>query len=74
MDSINANSLEQMKVCIYEKSSTPTILAWNTNIAAMSLFLKINIWLNIMKKFSILTVQVGVIRAVLSGKHHSIKN
>lgn len=67
MASINANSLEQMKVFIYEKISTPKRLAWNTNMAAMSLFL------NITKNLSILTVQVRVIRRVLSGKHDFYK-
>ena len=73
MASINANSLEQMKVFIYGKISTPKRLAWNTNMAAMSLFLNINIWLNIMKNLSLLTVQVRVIRRVLSGKHDFYK-
>jgi len=74
MASINANSLEQMKVFIYEKSSTTTRLAWNTNMAAMLLFLNINIWLNIMEKFSKLTVQLRVIIGVLQGNTIFIKN
>lgn len=42
-------------------------------MAAMSLFLNINTWLNIMEKFSILTVQVRVIIGVLQGNTIFIK-
>ena len=42
MASIYANLLEQTNVFTREKSSTPTGLVWNTNIAAVSLFWNIN--------------------------------
>ena len=36
--SIYANLLEQKKAFAYEKSSTPTGVVWDTNMAAVSLF------------------------------------
>ena len=43
MVSIYANVLEQKKGFTQEKSSTPTGLVWNTNMAAVSLFWNTNI-------------------------------
>ena len=40
--SIYANLLRQKKAFASEKSSTPTGLVWNTNMAAFSLFWKTN--------------------------------
>ena len=42
MASIYSNLLEQKKVFTFEKSLTPTGLAWNTNMAAVLLFWNTN--------------------------------